>query len=300
MKHILVKWESEDTWDVYPVKRVADVAIGMELLRDPASALEKFQRVVLEVVWQPGKPPAPATILAIGNQASMERKRNRLALEAAESGSPATGAKRTCDHLEQIESLEQTVGSLKKEVQELKEELAQARQCIDAARMVKRLKHMLENATTPAEPVGIAAALKVGVEEVVGEFDQLLQYVSDLAREWGYKPRAVDRQSRQQKPCQSAAESDAPTAALTQPAAAQSVRTSAAAERQAKAVPAYSAAPESADGGQSSFDADTHVVSPAASMLHGMYADENDDPGIHAHLENFTPSRPDSCLSVHN
>ncbi|XP_050038288.3 uncharacterized protein [Dermacentor andersoni] len=45
-------------------------------------------------------------------------------------------------------------------------------------------------------------------------------------------------------------------------------------------------------------DGDTHVMSPAASMLHGMYADENDDPGILADLDNFTPSRPHSCLSA--
>ncbi|XP_049512730.1 uncharacterized protein LOC125940508 [Dermacentor silvarum] len=93
MKHVLVKWESEDTWDVYPVKRIADIAIGMELLRDPASALQKFWDVVVDIVWQPGKPPAPARILAVGSQASMEKKRNRLALEAAETDSSATGAK---------------------------------------------------------------------------------------------------------------------------------------------------------------------------------------------------------------
>ncbi|XP_075534192.1 uncharacterized protein LOC142567983 [Dermacentor variabilis] len=146
MKHVLVKWESEDTWEVYPVKRAADVAIGMDLLRDPARS-----------------------------QASTERKWNRLALEAAVTDSPATGAKRTCDHLEQIKSLEKTVGSLKKEVQELKEELAQARQCTDASRMVKRLKDMLENASTPAEPVDIAAAPKVDIGDGVCVEEGLLK-----------------------------------------------------------------------------------------------------------------------------
>lgn len=87
------------------------------------------------------------------------------------------------------------------------------------------------------------------MEEVVDEFDQLLQYISDLAREWGYKPRAVDRQSRQRKASQSTAGSDAPSAVYTQPAAAQSVHTSAAAERIAKAMRAYSVVSESADGG---------------------------------------------------
>ncbi|KAH7931546.1 hypothetical protein HPB49_026496 [Dermacentor silvarum] len=130
MKHVLVKWETEDTWDVYPVKSIADVAIGMELLRDPASALQKFRDVVVDIVWQPGKPPAPARILAVGSQASMEKKRNRLALEAAETDSSATGAKRTCDHLEQIESLQNTVESLQEELRETRAELAQARQCI--------------------------------------------------------------------------------------------------------------------------------------------------------------------------
>ncbi|KAH7932620.1 hypothetical protein HPB49_000096 [Dermacentor silvarum] len=65
MKHVLVKWETEDTWDVYPVKRIADIAIGMELLRDPAITLQKFRDVVVDIVWQPGKPPAPARILAV-------------------------------------------------------------------------------------------------------------------------------------------------------------------------------------------------------------------------------------------
>ncbi|XP_049511172.1 uncharacterized protein LOC125939784 [Dermacentor silvarum] len=53
MKHVLVKWETEDTWDVYPVKRIADIAIGMELLRDPAITLQKFRDVVVDIVWQP-------------------------------------------------------------------------------------------------------------------------------------------------------------------------------------------------------------------------------------------------------
>lgn len=46
-------------------------------------------------------------------------------------------------------------------------------------------------------------------------------------------------------------------------------------------------------------------VSPAESMLHGLYGDgnadpsiENEDPGIHELLDYFEASRPDSCLSA--
>ncbi|KAH7965723.1 hypothetical protein HPB49_010059 [Dermacentor silvarum] len=146
---------------------------------------------------------------------------------------------------------------------------------------------------------------KSGVEEAVGEWEELLQHISDLAREWGYKPRAVDRQMRDRKRPQSAAQSNATSStAHTRTATAQSVRTLCAADMKARAMRAFAAASADADGGQSSID-DGADVSPAQSILNGLYGDgnadldiENEDPGIHGLLEDFETSRPDSCLSA--
>ncbi|KAH6921048.1 hypothetical protein HPB50_027964 [Hyalomma asiaticum] len=40
---------------------------------------------------------------------------------------------------------------------------------------------------------------KSGVEEDLGEWERLLQELSDLAAKWGYKPRAVERHRRRQQ-----------------------------------------------------------------------------------------------------
>lgn len=95
------------------------------------------------------------------------------------------------------------------------------------------------------------------MEEAVGEWEELLQHISDLAREWGYKPRAVDRQMRDRKRPQSAAQSNATSStAHTRSATAQSVRTLCAADMKARAMRAFAAASADADGGQSSIGKD--------------------------------------------
>ncbi|KAH6924435.1 hypothetical protein HPB50_017492 [Hyalomma asiaticum] len=74
-----------------------------------------------------------------------------------------------------------------------------------------------------------------GVEEDFGEWERLLQQLTDLAAEWGYKPRAVERQRRRQKEPHD-------TNVAARPAASQAARAEAAAEMQAAASEAYAAA----------------------------------------------------------
>ncbi|KAH6935929.1 hypothetical protein HPB50_011479 [Hyalomma asiaticum] len=74
-----------------------------------------------------------------------------------------------------------------------------------------------------------------GVEEDFSEWERLLQELTDLAAEWGYKPRAVERQRRRQKELND-------TNVAARPAASQAARAEAADEMQAAASEAYAAA----------------------------------------------------------
>lgn len=66
MAHILVKWPTENRWDVYPLKNVVDASIGLDLLGDTAATLERLEDETVDIIWEAGKPAAPAKILAVG------------------------------------------------------------------------------------------------------------------------------------------------------------------------------------------------------------------------------------------
>lgn len=65
MTHILVSWISEPSWDVYPVRALVDTAIGFRLLTEEG-AISELRNTVVDVVWKPGEPPAPAKLLDFG------------------------------------------------------------------------------------------------------------------------------------------------------------------------------------------------------------------------------------------
>ncbi|KAH7935330.1 hypothetical protein HPB52_006300 [Rhipicephalus sanguineus] len=81
---------------------------------------------------------------------------------------------------------------------------------------------------------------KSGVEEDFGELERLLQELSDLARDCGYKPRAVDRQRKQRSTPPSAASSELPNSS-TRRAKTQSLRMEAAADRLAVSTATFAA-----------------------------------------------------------
>ncbi|KAH7961732.1 hypothetical protein HPB52_011606 [Rhipicephalus sanguineus] len=75
--HVLVKWIAEDKWDVYPLKSVVDAAIGMSLLEDTATTLDRLKDTAVEILWQAGEPTAPAKILAV-DASRMEKRLHKM------------------------------------------------------------------------------------------------------------------------------------------------------------------------------------------------------------------------------
>ncbi|XP_037523605.2 uncharacterized protein LOC119400644 [Rhipicephalus sanguineus] len=85
--HVLVKWASEDKWDVYPVRNIKSQTVVCQLVDDPKYVTTLTNQTV-QVLWQDDE-YAPAYILGIGSQVAMERKRTRLVLGQASRSSSA-------------------------------------------------------------------------------------------------------------------------------------------------------------------------------------------------------------------
>ncbi|KAK8766997.1 hypothetical protein V5799_006221 [Amblyomma americanum] len=66
MSHILIKWVEEAKWDVYPIKSLADPAIGIRLLTEEG-AIKQLKGSVVSVFWKEGEQPAKAELLYLGS-----------------------------------------------------------------------------------------------------------------------------------------------------------------------------------------------------------------------------------------
>ncbi|XP_072141831.1 uncharacterized protein [Dermacentor andersoni] len=86
MKHILVLWEEEEKWDVYPITSISDTSIGLELMRDPTSTLKRLQGDFVHVKWDPTKPAAPAKILAVDSSRMVQTLKHILDQTIGASG----------------------------------------------------------------------------------------------------------------------------------------------------------------------------------------------------------------------
>lgn len=65
MTHILVKWLSEETWDVYPVRAIVNPAVGLRLLSERGAILE-LRNTVVDVKWMAAEEPSPAKLIDFG------------------------------------------------------------------------------------------------------------------------------------------------------------------------------------------------------------------------------------------
>ncbi|KAH7933524.1 hypothetical protein HPB49_013366 [Dermacentor silvarum] len=170
MKHILVLWKDEEKWDVYPITAVVDASVGLELLRDPCGALKRLQSDFIEIRWDATKPAAPAKILAVGSLASMEKKRNNRVAARGNKEDRVEDEESECrdDQADKVEQLQATVERLDSELRKTKEQLQQTQDCLDSAKMVKRLKHILDKAEGGEDSrVSVVSAPKVDLGEGV-------------------------------------------------------------------------------------------------------------------------------------
>ncbi|XP_077502546.1 uncharacterized protein LOC144132487 [Amblyomma americanum] len=138
MSHILIKWVEEAKWDVYPVKSLADPAIGIRLLTEEG-AIKQLKGSVVSVFWKEGEQPAKAELLYLGKQASLEKKRAKLAAEAPEcvdrrreDSQPSAGMSTCNEHpccrsaAQQLKEQQEEISCLRNENESLKRQLEAA------------------------------------------------------------------------------------------------------------------------------------------------------------------------------
>lgn len=65
--HVLVKWLSNDKWDVYPARALVDPAIGLRVMTEDSS-LKDLKGTIQDMSWK-GERPARARILHFGQYA---------------------------------------------------------------------------------------------------------------------------------------------------------------------------------------------------------------------------------------
>ncbi|KAL1444051.1 hypothetical protein MTO96_045701, partial [Rhipicephalus appendiculatus] len=62
MPHILVKWASSEQWDIYPTRRMADVATATAIMKD-ASVVDTLTGKTFKVFWKDDDEPSDAYLV---------------------------------------------------------------------------------------------------------------------------------------------------------------------------------------------------------------------------------------------
>ncbi|XP_064479119.1 uncharacterized protein LOC135392334 [Ornithodoros turicata] len=176
--HILVKWLTEDSWDVYDVRMLVDVAIGFRLMADN-TAIDDLRGSIVSVKWKDGEPPSSAKLLDCGTEKVMERRRARLAKRGTISSSQCSengtegGAAEAPRNLHRGApkckcEAQQKVQELQDRITKLEEDLRQAQNNYDSYRMVqnlrkitKRLEASQHSTPVEAEKVNIGGGVLV-------------------------------------------------------------------------------------------------------------------------------------------
>ncbi|XP_049516638.1 uncharacterized protein LOC125942487 [Dermacentor silvarum] len=137
--HVLVKWTTENKWDVYPLRNIKSQDVICQLLDDPRS-IKALTNQQVDVLWEDNE-YAPAYILAMGSQVAMERRRTRLvAGQVPQSCLAGQKRKCSCGLGEEVESLKEELDISRAKVHELTTKLDRA------SSKASRLKEKYANA----------------------------------------------------------------------------------------------------------------------------------------------------------
>lgn len=134
MTHILVKWLKEPKWDVYPIRNLVDMELGLRLMDDP-SLLDAMGGKVFQIRWSDDERPDDAFVIAVGSLKSMEKRRNHV-IQMAVGGHFAPYSD------DATSSIAADVAALRAENARLLKKVTQLEDSYDASRMVKRLNKM--------------------------------------------------------------------------------------------------------------------------------------------------------------
>ncbi|KAL1414093.1 hypothetical protein MTO96_007731 [Rhipicephalus appendiculatus] len=169
MTHVLVKWLSEESWDVYPVRAIKTTNIALQLLSEDG-IIKKLRGRLVVVDWAPSEQPAEAKLLDFGSQKAMELKRARLAKAAtaknrsadAPAGNHAelrNGSDCHCNSSERIRELEDQVRELEQKLQEANNNYDSLIMVKKSRKLVRKLESLLEQ---PMEPHVHAEKVNIG------------------------------------------------------------------------------------------------------------------------------------------
>ncbi|XP_037521333.2 uncharacterized protein LOC119398569 [Rhipicephalus sanguineus] len=173
--HVLLKWASEDKWDVYPVRNIKSQTVVCQLVDDPKYVTMLTNQTV-QVLWQDDE-YAAAYILGIGSQVAMERKRTRLVLGRASQSSPQD---RSCGMQEELAMVKQELEESRARVGELAVELDnerakrtkirdkynEAKELLDIKKMAKNLRKATSQLADAVSSVASPAPVTVPAAQV--------------------------------------------------------------------------------------------------------------------------------------
>ncbi|KAH7978140.1 hypothetical protein HPB49_004606 [Dermacentor silvarum] len=152
MSHILVKWVTEDAWDVYPVRAIEKADIGFRLLTEEGS-IRRLRGSIVTINWESGQQPADAELLDFGSQKGMERKRAQLAKAAlanktSEGAGARThgeeGSKCNCSASKRVLELEAQVKDLEERLQESNNNYESLTLVKKSRKLVQKLENLLD------------------------------------------------------------------------------------------------------------------------------------------------------------
>ncbi|XP_077561141.1 uncharacterized protein LOC144175944 [Haemaphysalis longicornis] len=145
MTHVLVKWLTDDKWDVYPVRALVDPAVGIRVMTDD-NALTELKGTVQDVSWKDGEQPARARILNFGKPAVLERKRAKLAAANAATSAEAMPSEQMEEKEGPCCACSSLVTQLEEENKQLQVEVAKLKRAQDAADNVAETSKVLKRA----------------------------------------------------------------------------------------------------------------------------------------------------------
>lgn len=182
MTHILVQWVTEQKYDVYPLRCLTDAVIGYRLSQHE-KYIEEYRGNIVSVKWDVNEEPARATLLDVGSQKTLERKRSKLVASVgldrpqevfetaaddscAESQPLGVGA----SDAELLCQLQDENEALKAENDALKLQVAELQNYRESYRLVKKLKTITKkveelNAVVPPAHPKVDIGSGVLVEE---------------------------------------------------------------------------------------------------------------------------------------
>lgn len=192
--HVLVKWASEDKWDVYPVRNIKSQTVVCQLIDDP-KCVSTLTNQAVQFLWKDDE-YAPAYILGIGSQMAMERKRTRLVMDQAAPSSSARPKRKCSCGMEQellilrqeLEDSRARIGELATELDEerskrkkIKDKYIEAKELLDIKKMASNLRKatsQLTDSLSSAASPAIVPAAQVDIGDGVLIDEKLLERIT--------------------------------------------------------------------------------------------------------------------------